>query len=203
MVMEHVKSISSKGPGRRPAGQNTKASIIDAAQTLFAASGYDRTSLRRIAQLADVDPALIAHYFGSKQQLFVESMLPLYDGPKLLPDVLMGDPHCIGERLARLFVMMTTDPQRLKLVTGMMRSISSEEQAAQIGREFMQQSIMRIVEGYVPGPNKQLQANLLASQLMGVFMARYIMKVEPLATATKEELIVYLAPRLQAHFEPL
>lgn len=201
--MRRVKSISGKSPGRRPGRHNTKAIIVAAAQTLFATSGYDRTSLRHIAKLADVDPALIAHYFGTKQKLFVESMLPLYEGPKLLPDVLKGDSQFIGERLAGLFVMMTGDPQRLKLVTGMMRSISSEQQAADIAREFMQQSIMRIVEAYVPGPNKKLQANLVASQLMGVFMTRYIMKVEPLASATTEELVAYLAPRLQAHFEPL
>jgi AcrR family transcriptional regulator len=200
--MSRVNSISGKNIGRRPGNSDAKEKILNAARTLFAVSGYDRTSLRQIAGTASVDASLIVHYYGSKQRLFVEAMLPLFEGPKLLPIALQGSKEDIGLRLSTFFVTMTSDPAVKNLMLGVFRSASSEEQAAIIIRKFVQARIIDLVEQHLPGPNKTLQANILGSQMIGLFIARYIVKLEPLASATNEELIEYLAPRVQAHFEP-
>jgi len=198
--MSGVKSISGKSTGRRPAGDDTKGKIIAAAQDGFARAGYDRTSLRQIATAAGVDAALIVHYFGTKQQLFIKAMMPIFDGPKRLPNALDGDTETIGFRLATLFVEIMMNPSSQQLMLGIFRSVSSEEQAAEMLRSFIRQAIMERIKQYLPGPNKDLQANILGSQLIGIFVARYIVKVEPIANVDKDELIQYLAPRLQAHF---
>lgn len=200
MAMNGVNSISGKGAGRRPAGDNTKAKIIAAAQKGFAENGYDRTSMRQIGSAAGVDAALIVHYFGTKQKLFVETMMPLFDGPKQLPHTLEGDIHTIGLRLATLYVGIITNPMSQQLMQGMFRSVSSEEQAAEMLRAFVHEAIiMRIIQ-YLPGPNNELRATILGAQLIGVFVARYIVKVEPIASVDSAELIEYLAPQLQTHF---
>lgn len=199
--MASVKSISNKKLGRRPGGEDTRAKIVTAAQTQFAAEGYGHASLRQIGSLAEVDPALIIHYFGTKQRLFAEAMLPLFEGPKLLPAALEGSKNGIGLRLAELFVKMTSQPSAQKLMLGLFRSASSEERAAEMIRSFIQTGIIDRVEKFLPGPNKKLQANILGGQMVGIFITRYVLKVEPIANVTAEELIAYLAPRLQAHFE--
>jgi len=201
MAMSTVNNISGKSLGRRPAGEDTKGKIIAAAQSGFAEYGYDRTSFRQIAATAGVDPALVVHYFGTKQQLFVAAMLPLFEVPKLLPDALAGDRASIGHRLANLFVTLITNEATRKLMLGMFRSVSSEEQAASIVRNFVQGAIVDQVQQHLPGPNQALQANIVSGQLIGIFVARHIVKIEPLASVSNEELIEYLAPRLQAHFE--
>jgi len=199
--MNRVNSISNKPSGRRPGNENTKAKIMSVAQTLFAEAGYDRVSMRQIATLAHVDAALIVHYFGTKQKLFTEAMLPLLEGPKRLPSAMPGDRQTIGMRLATLFVGIITAPESQRLMLGVFRSASAEAQAAIMLREVVQKTIIDQIEDCMPGPHKKLQATILGSQLIGVFVARYIVKIEPIASADPDELIAYLAPRLQAHFD--
>ncbi|HEY2003693.1 MAG TPA: TetR family transcriptional regulator [Candidatus Saccharimonadia bacterium] len=199
--MSEVNSISGKSLGRRPGPGDAKEAIVEAARVQFAKNGYDRTSMRQVAAEASVDPSLIVHYFGTKQRLFIESMLPLFEAPKLLPVALAGDKGTIGLRLATLFIKMTSDMSVQKLMLGVFRSVSSEEEASKMARNFVQDGIMDLVEQYLPGPNRKLQANILGGQMVGLFVARYIIKVEPLVSASPDELIEYLAPRLQAHFD--
>lgn len=197
--MSGVNSISGKSVGRPNGTSNAKEKILHAARIEFANEGYG-TSLRKIATQAVVDPSLIVHYFGNKQQLFVESMLPLFEGPRKIPDVFNGDKSQIGERLATMFILLTSEPFTRNLMLGLFKSISTEEKAAEMVHQFIQASIIDLIEHHLPGPNKKLQANIVGSQMIGLFIARYIIKVEPIASAKNDELIAYLAPRIQAHF---
>jgi AcrR family transcriptional regulator len=199
--MSDVKSTSGNTIGRRPGGEDTKSQIVAAAQACFAQEGYDRTSLRKIAVQAGVDPALLLHYFGSKQQLFMAAMLPLFTGPQLLPGALEGDDKTRGLRLATLFITLISEPSVQTLLLGLFKSVSSENEAAALLRSFVHEAVITRIEPFLPGPNRGLQANIIGSQLLGIFIARYIVKIEPIASADTKELIEYLAPRLQAHFE--
>jgi AcrR family transcriptional regulator len=198
--MSKVNSISNKKAGRRPGKKDSKALIIKAAQLQFAEHGYDRATLRRIANKAAVDPALIVHYFGTKQELFVSSMLPLFELPKLLPSALQGNNDDIGTRLATMFIRVTSNPDTQQLMLGLIRSISSEERAATMARKFLNDNIINLVKSHLSGPNNDLQANIVSSQMIGVFIAKYVMKIEPLARASDDDTIQYLAISLQAHF---
>lgn len=198
--MGNVNNISEKTSGRRAVEHHSKSSILKAAQTEFAKDGYDKTTLRQIAKTADVNAAMIVHFFGSKQKLFVEAMVPIFEGPKQLPQALEGDIVTLGFRLATRFVTITSQPSTQKLMLGLLKSVSSEEKAAEMLRIFIGEAIINRVKPFLPGKNKELQANILGSQLVGIFIARYIIKIEPLASTDASELIKYLAPRLQAHF---
>jgi AcrR family transcriptional regulator len=198
--MSKVNSISNKKVGRRPGKEDSKALIIKAAQLQFAEHGYDRATLRLIANKAAVDPALIVHYFGTKQELFVSSMLPLFELPKLLPSALQGNNDDIGTRLATMFIRVTSNPDTQQLMLGLIRSISSEERAATMARKFFNDNIINLVKSHLSGPYNDLQANIVSSQMIGVFMAKYVMKIEPLASASDDDTIQYLAISLQAHF---
>lgn len=198
--MSEVNGTRKKSSGRRPAGSHAKENILRAAGDLFAHQGYDRTSLRQIASQAKVDPSLILHYFESKKKLFVTSMAPLMEGPRQLPEALQGDIESAGERLATIFVRLISDSETQKLMLGMFRSVSSDNGSADALRQFVEDTIMRVIEEYLPGPNRQLQANILGGQLIGIFVARCVVKLEPIASIDDDQLIKYLAPRLQSHF---
>lgn len=199
--MSDVNNISNKKLGRRPGNSDARKDILIAAQNLFALYGYDRTSMRKVAAAAAVDPALVVHYFKTKQQLFIESMLPLFELPKQLPNMLQGDRETIGLRLAQLFVGMTSEPSVRTLMLGMFKSVSSEEAAAKMLHTFVQGAIIEQVEPFLPGQQKKLRANLLGSQLVGLFITRYIIKLEPIASASDDVLIGELADRLQSFFD--
>lgn len=201
--MSGVNSTNKKRVGRRPAASNAKEAILKAASSLFASQGYDRASLRHIASVAEVDPSLILHYFGSKKNLFVTSMAPLMEGPRMLPEALRGDNDTAGERLAAKFVALISDGQTREMMLGMIRSVSSDAAAADALRQFVEDAIMKTIEEFLPGPNKRLQANILGGQLIGLFVARYIVKLDPIASIDDDQLVKYLAPRLQAHFLPI
>lgn len=201
--MNEVNRTGKKSSGRRPGDSTAKEGILRTASSLFARQGYDKTSLRQIASTAQVDPSLILHYFGSKRKLFVTSMAPLMEGPKLLPEALSGNDNTVGERLAAMFVNLLSTGETQKMMLGMFRSASSDADAADALRQFVESAIMKTVEEYLPGPDKKIQANILGSQMIGIFVARYIVKLEPIASIDDDQLIKYLAPRLQAHFLPL
>jgi hypothetical protein len=143
------------------------------------------------------------HYFGYKKKLFVTAMAPLMEGPRLLPKTLEGDIDTVGERLASTFVGLISHAKTQEMMLGMFRSANSDAGAADALREFVEDAIMKAIEAYLPGPNKKLQANILGGQIIGLFVARYIVKLEPLASIDDAQLVKYLAPRLQAHFSSL
>jgi len=202
--MSTVNSISNKRTGRRSGSPDTKGRILNAAQALFATKGLDQTTMRQIAAKAGVDPALIVHYFKNKHQLFMESMHALlYAQERELLEKALGNsrPQDRGSRLARAFIGFMSDDASRTLLLSVMRSATSDEKAAEIMREFVIKSLLDEIEKYVVGSDRRLRATLVGSQLLGVFMARYIVKVEPLASATPDDIVKYLGPRLQSHFD--
>ena len=106
-----MSTPAKRGPGRRPGSADTRGEILDAARHEFAEKGYDGASVRGIARAASVDPALVHHFFGSKEQVFVAAMALPVDPGDLLPDVLAGDPAQLGERFARVFLGLWSDPE--------------------------------------------------------------------------------------------
>lgn len=202
--MSKVKEIPKKQAGRRSGPQNTRSHILQAAQLLFSENGLDKTTMRQIAAAAQVDPALIVHYFKTKQQLFVESVTPIVYGLEtnaLTTALSTATPDNRGERLAQAFVALISDDHTRQLLVGIVRSVSSDEHAVKILKDFIETSLAAQIETFLSGPNTKLKAELLGSQLIGLVVARYIVKVEPLASAPPAMLITYLAPRLQAHFD--
>jgi len=190
-----------KTAGRRPAGQSAKEDILAAAQSLFAAHGYSGTTLRAIAAEVQVDPALIAHYFGTKQELFVTAMAPTTSGPAAIAHILKGDPATIGIRAARFFVGMLENEATGHIVVGLIRAASSEPLAAAMLKNVLARPILRVFKtAAVLDEHAEIRASLVQSQLLGLVTSRYILKMPPLVKATPEELVQYLGPTLQRYF---
>jgi AcrR family transcriptional regulator len=185
--------------GRRPAGEDTRAAILDAARGEFSAKGYDASSMRGIARLAEVDPALVHHYFDGKAVLFVEAMSLPVNPSVLIETILAGPREQVGEGLARTFFNVWDSPQGRERLVALIRSAVSNDDAARMLREFLAREIFGKVAVSVGVPQPQLRAGLAAAQLMGVAMMRYVIGFEPLVSASSDEIVDIVAPTLQRY----
>ena len=187
-----------RGPGRPADGGDRRTAILSAAREQFAATGYAAASVRGIARQAGVDPALVHHYFGTKEQVFVAAMqLPFQPG-EMLPQVLAGDPDGLGERLVRLFLGAWDSPEFRAPMLGMLRSAMTGEQGAAMLREFVGTALIgRVAEAL--GPVDPLRVQAAAAQMVGVVILRHVIRLEPLASASVDDVVALIAPAVQRH----
>jgi AcrR family transcriptional regulator len=186
--------------GRRPGNQDTKQSILDAARAVFAERGFDKASIRAIAAEAKVDPALVHHYFGTKEKLFLACMNAPINPGELIPQALDGPREEAGERLVRMALGVWDSPAGAAAL-GIFRSALSNEWTARLLREFViTQVLRRAVAEIVMDPSEaQMRAGLMATQMAGLLTARYVLKIEPVASAPAETLVAAIGPNVQ-HF---
>jgi AcrR family transcriptional regulator len=189
----------ARRPGRRPGPSSSRGDILAAARVLFGERGYDKASIRAIAREAKVDPALVHHYFGSKEELFAAAMEFPID-PKLILAQFAGPREEVGERIVRMFLRVWGDPELGPQFVGVMRSAATTEQGAALLREFVSARLLGRVSA-TAGVSK-LNLNLAASQMVGVAMLRYVLKVEPIASAAEDDLVTLLAPMIQRYLTP-
>jgi AcrR family transcriptional regulator len=193
-----VTAPAKRGPGRPADGGDRRTAILSAAREQFAATGYAAASVRGIARQAGVDPALVHHYFGTKEQVFVAAMqLPFQPG-EMLPQVLAGDPEGLGERLVRLFLGAWDSPEFRAPMLGMLRSAMTGEQGAAMLREFVGSALIgRVAESV--GTVDPLRVQAAAAQMVGVVILRHVIRLEPLASASVDEVVALIAPAVQRH----
>jgi AcrR family transcriptional regulator len=185
---------------RRGVSSGTRAAILKAARASFAKSGYDGTTFRGVAGKAGVDPALVVHFFGTKAGLFAASLeLPVR--PEELEEVLQGDRATLGRRIAT-FYLKRVFHERAQTAQSLLRSSVANKEAAAILRGVIESTAITLIERLFPGPETALRGELVASHMMGIFLARHILKVEPIASCPDEELIELVAPALQHYLAP-
>jgi AcrR family transcriptional regulator len=187
-----------KRSGRRPGNQDTRSSILDAARRTFAEKGFDKASIRAIAGDAGVDPALVHHYFGTKEKLFLASMNAPINPGELIPQALAGPRAQAGERLIRLVLTVWDSPAGTAALA-MFRSALSNEWTARLLREFVITQILRRAVGdLVTDPAEApLRASLVATQIAGILLGRYVLKIDPLAGADPEVIVAAIGPNIQ------
>jgi AcrR family transcriptional regulator len=191
--------VKIKRRGRRPGPSATREEIASAARRQFAEIGYDRTTIRSIAAEAGVDPALVIHYFGSKQQLFLTVVELPFEPEDVLPRLLEGPRARVGERLARFVLGVLEDPDARSKWTGMIRAAASEPEAARMLRELLERRVFGPLADALGADDAALRANLVGSQVVGLVMARSIVAVEPLASAPSETIVSAIAPTIQRY----
>jgi AcrR family transcriptional regulator len=186
--------------GRRPGNPDTREAILTAAREVFADRGFDQASIRAIAAGAGVDPALVHHYFGTKDQLFLASINSPIDPRELLPQALAGGRDEIGERLVGLFLSVWDSPFGTAGVA-LLRSAVGNEWGARLLREFLTTQVLRRVLASLDLDPREgpLRASLIASQLMGMAMIRYVVRLEPIASAPAEAVVAAVAPTVQRY----
>jgi len=187
-----------KRSGRRPGNQDTRSSILDAARRTFAEKGYDKASIRAIAGDAGVDPALVHHYFGTKEKLFLAAMNAPINPGELIPQALSGPREQAGERLIRLVLSVWDSPAGTAALA-MFRSALSNEWTARLLREFVITQILRraVAELVLDPDEAPLRSTLVATQIAGLMVARYVLKLEPLASAGIDTLAAAIGPNVQ------
>jgi AcrR family transcriptional regulator len=192
-------SSSGKRTGRRPGSTGTREAILAAASRRFAEHGYDRASLRGIAADAGVDQKLIAHYFGSKQQLFVAAIGLPFDPGDVLPAVFAAERESLRSHLAELLVTLLDQPDVRERLTGVVRGAASSPEMARTMREFLTRAVFAPVAASLESDQPLLRANLVGSQVVGLLMARYVVAVEPLASLPAREVAEAVAPTLERY----
>ncbi|MBN0048123.1 TetR family transcriptional regulator [Streptomyces actuosus] len=197
-----MSDIGARRRGRPPRTESadTRDRILTAARAEFSERGYEKTSVRGIAKAAGVDSALVHHYFGTKEQVF-EAAVEVAFAPalKVRDSVLDGPLDNVGERMTRTIVDLWENPVTRTPLLAIVRSAVNNETAAAVFRRLVSAQLLRRIAGELDAPDAELRAELAAAQLVGLAMLRYVIKVEPLASADAEHVIARVAPVVQGH----
>jgi len=194
-------SVPARGRGRRPGGPDTRGAILLAARRSFADKGFGSTTIRAVAADAEVDPALVHHYFGSKDDLFLAALEIPVDPRALLPTVFEEGLRGAGERLLRIFLSVWDDPgARLPLIALVRSSLAQEGPES-----LLQQGILRMIleplRTALPSAEADRRVQLVISQMAGLVMTRYLLALEPLASMPRDEVVAWVAPTLQRYLD--
>jgi len=202
--------VPSRGLGRRPGENRTREAILDAARKRFGEHGYDGATIRGIASDAGVDPALVHHFYGTKERLFAAAMrLPVVPS-EIITLVLGAERERLGEEFGpRIGELLTGTMLRAWDVAdirtaflGLLRSAATSEQGVVMLREFVSSTIVASltqVAGLGDDAEGRFRATLVASQVVGLGFARYVLGLEPLASASTEDLVAAIGPTMQRY----
>jgi AcrR family transcriptional regulator len=189
----------TKRPGRRPAGSAAREDILVAARALFSSIGWEGTSVRAIARRADVDPGLVLHYFGDKERLFTEAMaLPMAPG-QALAEVVPGPRSAIGRRLIEFFLRIWENPQQREQMTGLVRGAMTSAHVADLLRRALTERVLVPVAEHLDAPDGDLRMSLCSSHLLGLGIERYVLRLDPLASLSAEQVADLVGPTLERY----
>lgn len=189
--------MSARRSGRRPGDTDTKTQILDAARELFAANGIDKTSIRAIAAAAGVDPALVHHYFGTKHQLFVTAVEFPFDPSVILDQLDATEFNDLGAQIIRT-VLTIWDSDFQSAGVAILRSNLAATDAGLL-RPFLSEFILANIGSRMTGNDAAKRAGLVASQVIGLIIARYLVKLEPIVSMSIEEAADAVGPTLQRY----
>jgi AcrR family transcriptional regulator len=180
----------TRRPGRRPGANETREAILVAARDAFAAHGYEKATIRGIAREAGVDPALVHHFYGPKEEVFRAAVSDVL-APIAAAMADVGrevDAATTGRRLARVLVeLWEREPTRGALI-GAVRAAVTSDTAAELVRGIVQEHAIATVAAGTDAPDAELRANLVGATIVGVSMARHVLGVEPIASLSEDEL---------------
>jgi AcrR family transcriptional regulator len=192
--MEDFVSETSALPGRTRKSERTRDAILKAAQALFAELGYERTTVRDIAARAAIDPAMVIRYFGSKDALFARATV--FD--LRLPDLSRAEPAQLGEALIRHFLEVWEGLGNGSL-TILLRAAASNEEAAEKTRAIFAGQVLPMLAQVADRAELPVRAGLISSQLLGLALCRYVLKVPPVVAMPPERIVANVGPVLQGY----
>jgi AcrR family transcriptional regulator len=193
------KGRSPKPSGRRPGPSRTREQILKAARESFARRGYDATSLRGVAAQAGVDPALVRRFYGSKEGLLVAALTATFRPSEEVAEVVSGDLDMLGDQILSYTLRIWEQAPSRDMLVGMIRSACTNERAATLLRDFFASQILARIAGALKDKEAELRASAIGSQIVGLAFYRYVLKVEPIASASPETLRAMFGPTLQGY----
>ncbi len=185
--------------GRRPGTPDTRDAILAVARRRFATRGYDATSLRGIATEAEVDPALLIHYFGTKEGLFVAATGLPAGLSELFGDLAALPLHDCVQALVRGYLHIVDSDESRNAILALVRSAVSNDKAAAMLREFLTAELLPVIARLTGHPDAQLRASLVAAQLIGIATLRHVLRVEPLARVSTDEIVALATPAIEQY----
>lgn len=192
-------SEPNRRSGRRPGDSGTRKAILEAARKSFGANGYTGTTIRGIARAAGVDPALVHHFFGTKESLFGAALELPFDPATLLPQLVAGGREGLGERVVRTFLVLWDATPGQGPMLALLRSAVSDEQSAASLRDLLSRAVLRPLATAAQADDADLRAALAASQVVGLAVARYVVRLEPVTSASVDVLAAALGPTLDRY----
>jgi len=185
--------------GRRSGDSGSKAAILAAARLQFAEYGYDGTTIRGIAAAAGVDPALVHHFYGTKERLFAAATeLPIVPSEAINAALASREPgRSLGTHMVSSALALWERADMRGAFQAMLRSALTSEQAAATLRDFIAEAILGPVASAAAGAdagNASYRASLVATQMLGLAVGRYVLGFGPVAQASREELAVAIGP---------
>ncbi|TDD24632.1 TetR family transcriptional regulator [Nonomuraea diastatica] len=184
--------------GRRPGNPQTREPILAAAIASFVSRGYPGTTIRGVAREAAVDPALVMHFFGSKDGLFdaaIKKSLPV----ALLVEAMEGDEEHLAERLVTRYLELWEDPSHGPALAAVLHAAAATPAAADLLKELMRKDLLTPLAGRLSRDHPEVRGLFAASQMIGVAMMRYILKVEPLASMPAPLVAATVTPVIQRY----
>lgn len=201
MESEATTHAEQKPRGRRHknGAADTRATIVVAAAAEFASRGYEAASMRSIARKAGVDPALVHHYFPEKADLFAESISAPIRPDRIVKEILAGPREQIGENIVRYLLGALEERSARTRIISLIHTALGQEFAATMLRQFLLREVLRRIAEVIGGDDPELRASLAASQIVGLILVRYGIRIEPLASAPVEEVVARVGPIIQWH----
>lgn len=172
-----------------------------AARRQFGEAGYARTTLRSVAAEAEVDPRLVLHYFGSKRGLFLEAVELPIDASLVVSRAIRGESGTVGERVATLVLSVLDEPAPRQVLMGILRAAVTDAEAAGLVRDLLSERLLAPIAREVAADQPELRATMVASQIVGLTVARHVVGLDPIASASRETLVAALAPAITHYLE--
>ena len=188
--------------GRRPGDADTRGDILDAARATFAVEGYHGATIRAIAAAAEVDPALVHHYFGTKEDLFAACVQLPARPAEIADHVMAAGPGEAGRRAAALFFQTWEAPATRDALLTLLRGAMTTEHGSATLREFFGSVLVSRVAPHLEGEDVELRISLAMSHLIGVALLRYVVEFPALRDAPATELAALVGDRIQPYFTP-
>jgi AcrR family transcriptional regulator len=185
--------------GRRSGDSRTRDAILDAARARFAEHGFDGATIRAIAADAGVDPALVHHFYGTKEKLFVEALRFPVVPSELLAGIATVERDRLGETLIRTVLGVWEAHESRSQAEALLRSAVTNERAASMLRSFVSSAILRLVADAIPAEDAEYRASLVASQVVGLGITRFVVGLEPIASASVDDLVAAIGPTVQRY----
>lgn len=185
--------------GRRSGDSGTREAILEAARTRFAEHGYDGATIRGIAADAGVDPALVHHFYGTKERLFAEALRFPAIPSEILDRVAQAEADRLGETFVRTVLQVWETPETRDRSIALLRSAVTNEQAAAMLRSFVEGGIFGAIARVVGDDDAEFRASLVASQIVGLGIARIVLRIEPIASARIDDLAAAIGPTVQRY----
>ena len=197
------REAAQRPRGRRASGEDTRESILEAARAEFLERGYAAASMRAVARRAGVDPALVRYWFDDKPSLFAASLMDARINPARLAErVAAGPIETIGPRLVETVLGVWEFPDGQEKMQLLLQSVTSGHDLPTSIREYLMAEVFSRVRPVVPGPDADLRVNLAMSQVVGLLLARYVVRLEPLASASVADVVAQVGPVIQRYFTP-